>query len=389
MRVDLPLGDGARVDDSPGRSYNVSDRDPPLPVAPGGPTLAQRTLCLAALTLAAALGGMSAAHAERLPEPPGVLKDYDGRGIVQISIPSKGEIMLKDGQKALDPGFSTWFPFRQTFVSPGRIYMAVNLLGALQATLVQDNVERTYVPSAGYVIERSYKNLAKTDENPINTVQMAMATYARVLRELDSGKLLPEENLDQIKERDTKRLEELKELRAQLAKNQNPAAAPQAQAAAAESARVRDNLDQIDLRRAHPCHVIEFVNQDLMRHLFARGLMGEGMGPILAKGRTTFWVTKAEGLPIKVETTANDGSIAVFMLFKDLKINSGLHPGEVVLGHPQGTRQFTAVVDLRDKDWEQKMTDEINAQIGKFEKDTRRAAPPPLTPVFPKNKPRK
>ncbi|MGV3719425.1 MAG: hypothetical protein ACO1SX_00830 [Actinomycetota bacterium] len=348
--------------------------------------MAERTFPVVTLAVAAALCGVSAVHAEKLPEPTGVLRDYDGRGTIQITIPPRGEISLENGQKAVDPGFSTWFAFRQMFVSPGRILMVHNLGNALQATLVQDNVERTYIPTAGSVIERNYKNLDKAEENPINTVQMAMATYAKVLRELDSGKLLPDENLDQIKERDTKRLAELTALRAKLMENKRPEDEVQAQSAAAESAVVRDNLDQLDLRRAHPCHVIEFLNRDLMRHLFTRGLMGESMGEILAKGKTTFWVTKAEGLPVKVETTANDGSVAVMMLFKELKINSGLHPGEVVLGHPQGTMTFRAVVDLREKDWEQRMQNDINDQIGRYEKATRQAGPPALTPVFPKNK---
>lgn len=350
--------------------------------------MAHRTLRLVTWTALVSLTTLAAAHAEKLPEPTGVLKDYDGKGIVQISIPSRGTVTTQDGKKVVDPGYSTWFPFRQTFVNPGRILMAVNLLGALQATLVQDNIERTYVPSAGYVIERNYKNLDKAEENPINTVQMAMATYADVLKELDSGRILPAENLDEVKARNTKRLEELKALREKLAADQRPEDEPLAQAAAAEAARVRDDLDQLDIRRAHPCTIIEFLNRDLMRNLFARGLMGESMGEILEKGKTTFWVTKAEGLPIKIETTANDGSVAVFMLFKELKINSGLHPGEVVLGNPPGTRLFRTTVDLRDKDWEQRMQDDLNAQIGRYELEKQRESQP-LKPVFPRSKKKK
>jgi hypothetical protein len=351
--------------------------------------MAHRTHRIATLAAVLSLAVLGAARAEKLPEPTSVLKDYDGSGIVQISIPSRGVVKDKDGKQVVDPGYSTWFPFRQTYVNPGRIYMAVNLLGTLQATLVQDNVERTFVPSAGYVIERNYKNLDKADEHPINTVQMAMATYAAVLKELDSGRILPEENLDQLKERHTKRLEELKKLRAELAANPDPALEPKAQAAAAEAARVRDDLDQLDLRRTHPCTVIEFLNKDLMRHLLVRGLMGENTSDLLDKGKTTFWVTKAEGLPIKIETTANDGTVAVFMLFKELKINKGLHPGEVVLGNPPGTRLFRTTVDLRDKDWERKMQEDLNSQIEQYEKEVQRNSRPPLTPVFPKNKKKK
>jgi hypothetical protein len=333
------------------------------------------------VTTALALGNLAPARAEKLPEPTAVLKDYDGRGVVQLSMPSRGTIVNKNGDKVFDPGFSTWFTFRQTFVNPGRIYMGVNLLGALQATLVQDNVERVYAPSTGYVIERTYKNLEKAEESPISTMQMAMSTYAQLLRELDSGKILPPEDLDLIKEQLIKRSEEVKALRAELAQGQKPEDEQKAAAAAAEAARIRDDLDQIDVRKAHPCHVIEFLNKDLMQTLFARGLMGESTTELINKGKTRFWVTKAEGLPVKIETTANDGSVAVFMLFKDLKINSGLHPGEVVLGNPPGLRLFRATVDIRDKDWEQKMQDDLNAQLSAYELEKQRQGQP-LKPVF-------
>ena len=340
-----------------------------------------RTLFLTTLLL---LGNLAVAHAEKLPEPTAVLKDYDGKGVVQISVPSRGEVTGKDGQKAIDPGFSTWFMFRQTYVNPNRLLMVMNPGGALMATLVQDSVERTYIPSAGYVIEKSYKNLEKAGESPIGTLQLAMSTYATLLRELDSGKLLPAENFDLIKEQRTKRLEELKALREQLAANKNPQDEPKAAAAAAEAARVRDDLDQLDIRKAHPCNVVEFLNKDLMQNLLAKGLVGDGNVDLLSKGRTTFWVTKEEGLPIKIETTANDGSTAIFMLFKELKINSDIHPGEVVLGNPAGTRLFRTLVDLRDKDWNKKMDDDLNAQLSRYELEKQRGSIP-LKPVFKSN----
>jgi hypothetical protein len=337
-----------------------------------------RTLFLTTLLL---LGNLAAAHAEKLPEPTGVLKDYDGKGVVQISVPSRGEVTGKDGKKAIDPGFSTWFMFRQTYVNPNRLLMVMNPGGALVATLIQDSVERTYVPSAGYVIEKSYKNLEKAGESPIGTLQLAMSTYATLLRELDSGKILPPENFDALKEQDTKRLEALKALREQLAAGKNPDDEARAAAAAAEAARVRDDLDQLEIRKAHPCYLVEFMNKDLMQNLLAKGLVGDANVDLLSKGRTTFWVTKAEGLPVKIETTANDGSTAIFMLFKELRINSDIHPGEVVLGNPTGTRLFRTLVDLRDKDWNKKMEDDLNAQISRYELEKQRGSIP-LKPVF-------
>jgi hypothetical protein len=109
--------------------------------------------------------------------------------------------------------------------------------------------------------------------------------------------------------------------------------------------------------------------------------VGGANADLLAKGRTTFWVTKEEGLPIKIETTANDGTVAIFIIFKDLKINSGLHPGEVVLGNPLGARLFRTTVDLRDKDWEQKMNDDLDAQVSRYEMEKQKGTFP-LKPVF-------
>lgn len=337
-----------------------------------------RTLFLTTLLLC---GNLAAAHAEKLPEPPSLLKDYDGKGIVQISLPSRGVVTDKDGKKVIDPGFGTWFRMRQTYVNPNRVLVIMDPGGVVQATLVQDNVERKYSPATGYVIEKTYKNLDKADINPISALQHSMSSYAQVLRELDSGKLLPEENLDLLKEQLLKRTEELKATREKLIAGQRPEDEAAAQAAAIALARVRDDLDQLDIRRAHPCHKIEFLNKDLMQNLLSKGLVGGANADLLSKGRTTFWVTKEEGLPIKIETTANDGSVAIFIIFKELKINSGLHPGEVVLGNPLGARLFRTTVDLRDKDWEQKMNDDLDAQVSRYEVEKQKSTFP-LKPVF-------
>jgi hypothetical protein len=346
--------------------------------------MADRTLlsvCLAALILT---GCCAAGRADVIPAPTVPLKDYDGRGVFQIDIPALTESAAEggpsEGGKVIQPGITTWFHFRQTYVRPDRVRMELgfgtqrNQVG--QIMLAQGATERTYYPGNAYAIERSYKNLEQAQENPINAVGMAMFTYARVLREVESAKLLPEEDLDKLKESHTQRLAELAALRKELAASKELGNLPKAAAAAAESARLGDDLKQIEFRRANPCYVVEFPNKDLLGKLFGRGLVGTGASELLKDGKTTAWITRAEGLPIRLETTANDGRVAVYACFTDLKINIGMHPAEVVLGAPPGVRLFSAVADLKDPSWEEKMDAAINAQIEKLEEERRRLTQP-------------
>ena len=344
--------------------------------------MADRTLRVLFLTTLLTLGNLAPqaaapAAAEPIPAPTQALKDYEGIGIMQIDLPTS----VADGKKATDVGFTTWFPFRQGYVRPDQLLLVLEIGGSVQSMLVSGDLERIYNPSTGYVIQRQYKNLETATENPLTAVQLSMATYAKVLRELDTGKLLPAEDLDAVKTRLTARSEALTALRKELAERNRPEDLNQINAAAAEHSRIRDDLDQIELRRAHPCHVVEFQNKDLVRTLFSRGLVGLTGSEILAKGKTTVWITKAEGLPIKIETTDNGGRMALFLCFKELRINTGLHPNELKLGNPRGTRLISASADLRDKDWQEKMETSISRQIEALERASRPMQPQGRRPM--------
>jgi hypothetical protein len=328
---------------------------------------------LAGLALTAA-----AAWAEPIPAPTDALKDYHGLGVIQIDIPTSSVVKPQPGQKVLEAPFSTWFPFRQGYVRPDRMLMVMNVGGAIQSMLATGDTEMVYSPAAGYVVKRTFKNLLPGTPNPMMTAGLSMATYARVLRENTSGKLLPAEDLEALKKKLTDRLEELRKLREELGKSKDPDDLPRANAAAAEHARLRNDLQQIDIRKAHPCHVVEFQNRDLVQTLFARGLVTETNLDFLSRGKTTVWITRAEGLPLKVETTANDGRIAIYICFSELRINQGMHPGELVLGQPAGTRMVTATGDLKDRNWEVAMEAELARQIAFYDRE--RQPPPPVRP---------
>ena len=333
--------------------------------------MADRTMRVLFLTTLLALGNLASyaaapAGAEPIPAPTEALKDYVGTGVIQVDVPTS----IADGKAAAEGSFTTWVPFRQGYVRPDRLLLVLSVSGILQGMVVSGDTERIYSPSTGYVLQRQYKNVETATENPMTAVQLSMATYAKILRELNTGKILPAEDLDAVKARLTARNAELIKLRKELAELKRPEDANKANAAAAEHTRVRDDLDQIEIRRAHPCHVVEFPNHDLVRTLFSRGLAGLTGAEILSKGKTTVWITKAQGLPIKIETTDNDGRIALFFCFKELKINSGLHPTELVLGYPPGSRLISASADLRDRNWQEKMENSISRQIEAYTKAT-------------------
>jgi hypothetical protein len=337
--------------------------------------MAARTLRPLILTTLLLVGNLAPACADPIPAPKEPLKDYHGLGFVQIEIPVSSGTSA-DGKKAQDVPFMTWFPFRQGYVRPDRMLMVMNVAGSIQAMLATADTEQIYSPSSGYVVRRTYKNLDPTQPSPMQSVQFSMATYARVLRELNSGKVQPAEDLDQLKTKLTERIEALRVLREKLAESKDADAIPKANAAAAEQARLRNDLQQIDIRRANPCMVVEFPNKDLIDGLFTRGLVGEESTDFLLKGKTKVWITEREGLPIKLETTGNDGRVAIFFCFTELRINQGLHPSELVLGAPPGTRLIAASADLRDKGWEEKMDKIIQQQVEAIEKERQDANPP-------------
>lgn len=315
------------------------------------------------LTTLLAAANLSAARADRIPAPTEPLRDYDGKGIVQIDIPGKAR-----DKDSVEPGQKLWFPFQQSWVRPNRFFLDIEIYGARQRTLVQGNIERTYSPRS-VIIERVYKNMETAAENPMASARLSMVAYASALRELDCARLLPPEDLDAVKAAETARIAELTKLRAKLEESKDAGEVEKAETLALEQARLKDDLSLIEFRRSHPCHVVEFNNKDMMNVLLTRGLIGEGAADVLAGGKTRVWLTRLEGLPIRIETTANDGRVAVSFCFKQLDINVGIPPGSLVLGAPLGTDMISAVADVKEKDWEQKLVKTLEREMELYYKD--------------------
>jgi hypothetical protein len=333
------------------------------------------TLPLFFVAAAVAVGAPSPAHSEPVPAPKEELKDYHALGVIQLEIPTSSP-----DPTAKPVPFTAWFPFRQGYVRPDRMLMVMNVAGAIQLMLVSGDSESQFSPSAGYVVRRTYKNADPSSPAPMLGSQLSMATYARALREITTGKLLPDEDLDKLKVAATARIEELRKLRELLAQSKEPESVARVAAAAGEQARLRDELLQIDIRKVHPCHVMEFENRDVLRSLFARGLIGDTTTEFLARGKTTVWITKAEGLPIKVETSANDGRVAIYVAFTELRVNQGMHPNELGLGAPRETQLIAATADLRDRNWQEKLDKEIARQIDLIDRQRQKSTAPPVRP---------
>lgn len=333
-----------------------------------------RTLFIALLASAALSAGTGAAP---LPAPTEALKDYRALGVIQIDLPGgRPSAVTVAGGTQSEPGLNLYIPMYQAYVRPDRLLVQLNLFGSQQAILAMGNTERTFTPASGYIVERTYRNLDPAAESPMTAAQLSMTTYARVLRELDSGRLLPDEDLDKLAAAHDERMKQLAALRKELLDSKKPDDVLRAGDAAAEMARIRDDLTQIAFRREHPCHVVEFPNKDVLSHLLSRKLMGDSSTEILQKGKTTAWITKDTGLPIKLETTASDGRVVVYVCFTEIKVNTGLKSSEVVLGAPAGSMLVRATADLKDRDWEKKMEKQLNDQIGLIEAQRSRTKRP-------------
>lgn len=318
------------------------------------------------------LSGLAAAvRAEPIPAPTEQLKDFQGRGVILLDLPA-GPPPVDGPKDAIIPGISMWVEMRQAYVWPDRILTELNLLGNRQVVLVQGNTELTYSPGTGLIIERLYKNLEHAPENPMTAVQISMATYAKLLQELQSGKMQPEEDTRKLEAAHKIRIAQLQRERAALSSQED---LPKYNALSAEMVRIKNDLDQLPFRREHPCHVVEFANKDVIQHLFAKGLTGNRHAELLSAGKSTFWVTKAEGLPVKIETTDNTGRVAISVCFTELKVNQGLRPSDLTL-NASGARRITLQADIKDRNWEEKMEKELGQHLQRLEDERQRRANP-------------
>ncbi|MFN3647956.1 MAG: hypothetical protein ACK47B_00135 [Armatimonadota bacterium] len=324
----------------------------------------------AKIILATSLVMANLAAAEPLPAPEEPLKDYNAKGYVQVDLPPLSEPMPgPDGTKIVDTGVRLWFPFHQAYVRPDRMMLDLIVQSRRQRMLVQGGTERVYTPQNGIVVETVYRNLDAARENPITAHRMSMAAFSRALQEITAGKQLPAEDLEAMEKANKARIEELQKLRKTLAEKKSTEVTLEFERASAEMARLRDDIEQIPLRKKFPYVVMEYDNKDLLPTLLTRGLMGDRSTELLDKGKTRVWITKAHGMPFKLETMGNDGRVAIYLSIIEMEVNSGMLPGELVLGAPGATQQVSVTVDMKDPNWEERRDTSLEEQFKKIEHD--------------------
>lgn len=319
-----------------------------------------RTLFTASLSTLLLLSLLVPARSEPAPAPTRVLEDYEALGVIQVDIPTT------PGEKD-DPGLALWIPFHQAYLRPGTLWQSMQVLGQTQYSVVTGETERTWSPPSEYIVVRRFQNLDTTSPSPSSTLRMAAVSLGRVARDLPNGKLLPDPDLDELEKRLKARHAALTDERAKLKASTQPTEdILRKNALASEHARITDELKQIPLLRKNPCFLVQYENKDLTNHLALRRLAGPGAAVLLDRGKTTYWITRAEGLPLKIETTSNDGRVALFYCLSDVRMNGGLKTQQFRLDVPEGTWTIVVAADVRQPGWEERMDADIQARQKQF-----------------------
>ncbi|MBI3911072.1 MAG: hypothetical protein HY320_09085 [Armatimonadetes bacterium] len=254
-----------------------------------------------ALAWLAALGvAASSAGAAQEFKPREELLDFRGKGAFKVEI---GGVNLVVGVE-------------QTYRRPDGILMATDLLGLRAWMLAESNVERSFSPQQGLVIEKKYRNLNRLPVHPSLAVQMSMVTFGTALR-----------------------------------------AVPDLHRVGAEKV-----LD-------YPCAIVEVPNESLLQQL--RCLSPE-LEKQLGAGKTRAWLTEAHGLPVKIEVYDNEGKPAVLFGFTELQVNTGLKPSDLRLAAPPNTPIVSVDVDLADPKWEEKMEKDLQRKADQLLKRRQR-----------------
>jgi hypothetical protein len=305
-----------------------------------------------------------------IPAPTEALKDFQGNSIIVLDLPpSENVSRTDDGETVFLPGIAFWVDVNQAYVWPDRVLIE----RSGQVTLVQASTEIDYNAGVGYIVERTYKNMDRAPLNPIRSLQFSMATYAKLVRQMPNGKLLPDEEPDKLEAEYKARIAALEEKRKTLDKADE---IPLKNSISAEMVRLNEDSKMLPFRREHPCVIVQFPNRDVLNTLFSRGFLENRSIEPLRNGTTTFWVTRAEGLPVKMEVTDNKGHMVVFYGFTSLKVNSGMRPGDLAVKAPLGTRRVLVGADVSQKDWEEKMDKALQRQIHAFDAERRRQTAP-------------
>lgn len=220
--------------------------------------------------------------------------NYQGKGEINISVQ---DIIMN-------------IQMEQVYCKPGQMMLTLDIFGLKQTILTDGNVERTYNPAQGLLIEKKFLNLEKAEVNPMIGAQASMEDLGRRIREAKSAKIVGKETLI-----------------------------------------------------GYECDRVELETKELVQGISSDGVLGNrkllgALGPT-----TTAWVCRQWGIPVQVELPGSDGKPAMTFKFTELKVNSDGVKERLTLAVPKGTRRVSVTVDLADPNWESKMQAELRKAI--------------------------
>jgi outer membrane lipoprotein-sorting protein len=228
--------------------------------------------------------------------------DYRGKGRVRVLLQPDLET------KAGDPKNEMGFHMEQVFLGPDRMLLNVDMYGIRQQMLAEGNVEQTYQPAMGMIIEKKYRNLDKADENPIVAIQTSIVDVGRKLREAKSAHGVGHEKV----------------------------------------------LD-------FDCEVLEADSREVVEKL--NGLVSPGKSNGLLDGKLMAWMVAGFGVPVKLEMYTAAGNLAMALTMEELRFNTGVKPEDMRLSAPAGTKKVSIDVDVAAKDWQQKMNEDLRKAV--------------------------
>jgi outer membrane lipoprotein-sorting protein len=229
-------------------------------------------------------------------------QDYRGKGRVRILL--QPDLAVKEGERRSEMGFQ----MEQVFLRPDRMLLSVDLYGVRQQMLAQGSIEQIYQPTMGMVIEKKYLNLDKAEDNPIIAIQTSIVDFGRRLHEAKSAHSIGKEKL----------------------------------------------LD-------YECDIVEADSREIVERM--GGLVSAGKSDGLLGGKIKAWVARGYGVPVKLEMYTAAGNLAVSLAMEELRFNTGVKPEDLRLNVPAGTKKVSIEVDVTEKDWQQKMSRELQKAI--------------------------
>src|SRR5262249_48343601 len=146
--------------------------------------------------------------------------------------------------------------------------------GVPLAFLAEGNVEQSYLPSPGVVVEKSFKNMDKSPTNPMFSVWASMYDFGQKVQKAGSRKVTGTEKL-----------------------------------------------------LGYDCDLVELTSQEILDNVPLDSLVGKKQTQALREGRTKAWVIRNYGLPLRIEMYLTGQSKPLMTLaFKEFQINSGAKP---------------------------------------------------------------